>query len=249
MTLLPDSANPVASADVFCRLDVAKRLARIATLRNPRQVGQVVVFDGDITEHQASRAGLSVRRLLDRHFIVYDANDVESAAVAERALFDSLAARYENEIDAELNAANITELLSLVEAPENGLVMDYGCGTGLSMTSPAAKGLRLLGFDQSAAMLAVAAARGLHTMDVTHLQSNGCPKLDGIIASFVLHLSTSTENLERVARELRPSRRLAANFHKLSGVDQASIALEAAGCSRLRLTRVRADVVVWSRDG
>lgn len=182
----------------------------------------VVVFAGDIDTSAIHGIGISTIRLLDYYYIAYDPRDQSSIIAPQATLFDLLADHYEDSIDIENNLSNIRELLSIVTSGlHEPTILDYGCGSGLSRLVADNIGVRLIGYDRSAAMIAAARSHGLNVLDPIQLRSLPAASLDGLIASYVLHLVAAWDDLLVASSKVRHGGRVAANFHKGLGLQEA----------------------------
>ncbi|MGH2687215.1 MAG: methyltransferase domain-containing protein, partial [Actinomycetota bacterium] len=194
-------------------------------------------------------SAVRAERLLDRHWIVHVAHDGRSRQLTETRLFDVIADRYDLEVDPQRNRANVRMLLDLVGARPDHRILDFGCGPGLAQG--AGPQVELVGCDASAAMRARARAHGLRVLEPGELADHE-DSVDGMIASYVLHLGVPSGDLVAATRCVRPGGRVAANFHKGRGVDEAARVLtERAGL--VEVTAARRDdtphglVRVWQR--
>jgi SAM-dependent methyltransferase len=194
--------------------------------------GVTVVGSSDLTD-----AGLAVRRLLDVHYLVFDPSDLSTLAVAERALFELVAASYDDEIDRRKNLENIGVLLDVVGP---GRILDFGTGTGLAIEL-ANESVQLVGFDRSHAMLSLARARGLTTLNFDELTGMPPGSFDGVIASYVAHLSAALVDLPTIARSLRQGGIFAANFHKGLGLPEIHALAPKLGLVPVPMLGIRPD--------
>src|SRR4029077_8663802 len=90
--------------------------------------------------------------------------------------YDDEAAGYDEAEYPTTSHARFVDRL-LATCPSGGSVLDAPCGTGRYFAQIAASGRRVIGIDQSAGMLAQAAARGLaerlERVDLQHLDFDG----------------------------------------------------------------------------
>lgn len=192
----------------------------------------VALLDGPAPDVTAIlQTGLSVLRLLDVHYIVFDPSDVQGRMASERVLFDRIADVYDYEVDRANNLHNIGILLDLAlsnaDLPASSKILDYGCGTGLSALAVEERNVRILAFDVSSRMLDHASKRGLKTLSPDDMLTLADESVDGVIASYVLHLASARDYLAEGIRVLRRGGQWSANFHKglgLSEVDQLMVA-------------------------
>jgi SAM-dependent methyltransferase len=158
--------------------------------------------------------GFVVDRVFDEHVTVSHPDLPESRRVAERGLFDTLAEHYESRIDIRRNRAMIALLLDQVDGPR---VLDFGCGTGLSIALARERHLEVMGFDVSEEMTSIARSRGMVTVSLTDLQTAPAQPFDGLIASYVMHLASAIDEFAVAVRRVRVAGKVAANFHKERG--------------------------------
>jgi SAM-dependent methyltransferase len=214
-----------------------RRLASAVTQACPRlrlrEVrANVMVFVGAVDLPALRESEVSVTRLLDYYYLVYDARDQTTLRVPELVLFDLLAEHYEMTIDIRNNLKNIRELLTIVVAGlKTPIILDYGCGTGLSRIVAREFGASIVGYDRSEPMRFVARSHGLEVLDELGLQTLPDRSLDGLIASYVLHLAAAQDDLPLAAMKLHKDAKIAANFHKGLGLEEASRVLASVGFS------------------
>jgi hypothetical protein len=105
----------------------------------------------------------------------------------------------------------------------------------------------------SAAMRAKARAHGLCVVE-PHELADLENSVDGMIASYVLHLAVPAPDLLAAVRCVRLGGRVAANFHKSRGVDEAALVLAQQG-GLAEITEARRDdtrhgpLRLWQRVG
>jgi len=163
-----------------------------------------------------------VDRYLDRFWLV-----IPSQPSARQrlfwAFFQIIAADYERLIDKDRNIENIDGLLGAVVnrlklAPRD-VVLDFGCGTGLSALAPRAGTLRIVGYDASSNMRRIARHRGLEVWSPRDLMGTPTGAIRAAIASYVLHLVPPAATFGELWRKLGPGGVVAANFHKGRGAE------------------------------
>jgi len=181
-----------------------------------------------------SLASVTIRRLLDRYYLITarEATITESAAL-EAQFFEWLADRYEDEIDVQNNLDNIRSLLIAAidsNVGPNPRILDWGCGAGLiSQVLTDFPYIHVTGFDVSASMRRVARSKGLQVVDSQQLGDMADGVFDGIVASYVLHLSVPVSYFAEIDRLLKFGGVLVANFHKGGGIAQANRGLNSRG--------------------
>jgi SAM-dependent methyltransferase len=184
-------------------------------------IGTIVGSASDFAAQQLPGA-VEAERLLDRHWIVYQRNDLDSRRGAERSFFDAIADHYEREVDAKRNRTNFRLLLQCAGALPEQRVLDFGCGPGLGVR--AADRLELVGCDVSSEMRRQAQASGLKVVAPGELPALA-GTFDAVVASYVLHLAVPVDDWLAAARCVRVGGRLAANFHKGRGLAVVEAAL------------------------
>ncbi len=183
----------------------------------------------------------TVTRLLDRFYLCV--RDVRRAPVLYRSFFEWIAYRYDQLIERSRNVGNITFLLrqsircSRVEISH---ILDYGCGTGLSMQALRAlrwpEGLpRLTGVDTCPQMRRRARMRQLRTVSPEQLHVRRVPCFSAIVASYVLHLPTALSGVEDAWRLLIPGGVFIGNCHKGLGFAETRALLRSLGAETRRL--------------
>lgn len=225
-------------------------VAACPNLRIQGERSDVVLFDGVVDTDALRRVGLMVVRLLDHYHIAYDLVDSASRAAPELVLFDLIAIHYEEDIDLPNNIETIRMLLSLVMNNVTlGQILDFGCGTGLSLNVDVGTDVRIFGFDRSPAMQALARLRGLEVLTPTQLYALPEASIDGMIASYVLHLAASLNDLRGAAGKLRLHAKLAANFHKGAQMHVVGRILISIGYVPLVLSSTfdQHHIAVWER--
>jgi SAM-dependent methyltransferase len=158
--------------------------------------------------------GTSYVRLVDRFYLPEDPGPELSAA-----LFDVIAANYDRLTKFDVNMAVAQRLLQELRLADATcpIVLDFGCGTGVAVLAAAGlsdSSVDIVGTDASPAMLEIAFRRGERTMTLREWRDLPDAAFDGAIAAFVLHYGIPREDLARIARQLRPGARFAANFFK-----------------------------------
>jgi 2-polyprenyl-3-methyl-5-hydroxy-6-metoxy-1,4-benzoquinol methylase len=155
-------------------------------------------------------------RLLDRYlFVMPSCPEAESALFV--GFFEHIAPEYEDLIDPSCNLHNIHELISMLTnyiGDLHGLnVLDFGCGTGLSLGPVTAAGANLIGIDQAIGMRRIAEARGVRSISIEELQV-WPGHFDGAIASYVFHLYPDDRSIEVLCSKLRSGGAVVGNFTK-----------------------------------
>jgi trans-aconitate methyltransferase len=142
---------------------------------------------------------------------------------------------YDSLVDVERNCHNISNLIGFlserIDINKTATVMDYGCGTGLSVRALPNPGLRIIGFDRCSKMRMIAASRGLEVWSPDELVLQPTDFFAGAFASYVLHLHPHTLELELLWARLRSDGIFVANFHKNRGIEFANVLMRGLGAT------------------
>jgi predicted TPR repeat methyltransferase len=172
---------------------------------------------------------LEFTRYLDRYYLVLPVDDNLIRQETVNAFFALIARDYDKTVHVDQNIENINflfeELRSRLGTLEHKTILDFGCGTGLSLCSTFATTVDLMGIDSCPMMQQIAAHRG-HRLITPEDLSFGGLVFDGIICSYVLHLVSDTTSLRASAACLKSGCSIVANFHKGVGVRQITAVLE-----------------------
>lgn len=185
------------------------------------------------TRRAAEALGRGVELHLDRFHLVTPPEPARRADLV-RTFFDWLAWDYEDVTDVDRNAANIRALHALLERcglSRDARLLDFGCGTGLA--ARVLDGTRLVGFDQSPTMRAIAAREQAPVWGPRDLAAADAGRLDGGFASYVLHLASGGQLVRAALERMREGALFAANFHRRAGLVWASAIFQAAGMRAL----------------
>jgi SAM-dependent methyltransferase len=160
---------------------------------------------------------ISYLRFVDRFYLPALPDPTISAA-----LFDLIASIYDRLTSPEVNIETARLLLQAVlddcsvKAPR---ILDFGCGTGLAIEAARrldahSNRFELIGTDVSENMLEIAVRRGEHALLLDEWRGLPDNSFEGAISAFVLHFGVSGADRLRIARQLRPGARFAANYFK-----------------------------------
>jgi SAM-dependent methyltransferase len=185
--------------------------------------------------HVRSREAI---QLLDRYlFVIPPCPEDESALFA--GFFEHIASEYEHLIDPSCNLHNISVLISLLTMIIGDLrglsILDFGCGTGLSLGPLEAAEASLIGMDRSMGMRKVAEARGMHVISLEELVA-WPGTFDGVISSYVFHLCLDRRSVEVICSKLRSGGAVVGNCHKDLGITLVTQLFHQFGCEPLSPT-------------
>lgn len=189
----------------------------------PQESGRVAVWTTDdaLTEQDLSTEDghpVEFRRYLDR-FILGLPLDGEKRETFVKEFFDWLAPAYDQTVDRPRNIQNIEMLVGrLLEQAGHtpSLILDFGCGTGLSIAVPGLAA-RLVGFDPSPHMRGIAASRGMAVWGHAELAAAAPGEIKAAFASYVLHNEVGAGSLALLAARMPQGGVFSANFHKGRG--------------------------------
>jgi hypothetical protein len=178
-------------------------------------------------------ADVSYIRFVDRFYMPAAPEPAVSAA-----LFELIASVYDRVTSAHVNIETARMLLSAVlrdcglAAPR---ILDFGCGTGLALSAAyrldaPSPSLELIGTDISKSMLDLAAGRGERVLPLDQWRTLPKDSFDGAISAFVFHFGVPREDLHRIALQLRPGARFAANYFKASSHSVGILVSDLADC-------------------
>ncbi len=152
---------------------------------------------------------------------------------AQAGNFDGLVSEYDR-----YRIGYSTELYDAVErlgiAPRSTII-DIGCGTGLATEPFVARGIRVVGLDPSAEMLAVAKARVPAATFVTAAAEHipyGVASFDGAVSAQAFHWFDADRAYAELLRVVKPGGTIAV-WWKVLGSDDPLRAMRAAACEHV----------------
>lgn len=176
-------------------------------------------------------------RYLDRFYLCFGLGSGHQAVLD--SLFELIGSEYDSLVDVARNRHNIRLLLRLIEREVGSLkgrrVVDFGCGTGLSLEIAQEHDIVLLGCDSCPTMRSVAASRGMAVFAPGEFRRMPAGSVDAIFASYVFHLTPDVGSLEIVWDRVHPGGVVAVNLHKNQGYPAISALMS-------RLNAVRTDL-------
>jgi hypothetical protein len=178
-------------------------------------------------------------RFLDRFYICTSDNGAHRQRLLEQ-FFDYLAPIYLELVDSTRNQDNISNLLDIIASficlLPGSLVIDLGCGVGLSRDVAVRKGVSIIGVDPCPNMRQVSLRRGLSVWGPGELARQPANSIDAAFASYVFHLVPGTGLLSLLWARLKNGAVLAANFHKQQGLQQFEDSMATLGGVALAIT-------------
>lgn len=125
-------------------------------------------------------------------------------------------ASYENMIDKSVNLecikAMILHIDKKIKINSSSIILDYGCGSGLSMLIPC-KG-EIVGYEPIYEMRKQAKSRGMRTISSNELKEIPEKYFDAVFFSYVFHMSVSEKNINYMMTKMKPNALWIANFYK-----------------------------------
>lgn len=207
---------------------------------NGLTVFQIVGSGTSLYSQFSNIPGFSLHRHLDKFYLL---TPDESYSVRQQLLdsfFGLIASNYESLIDIERNKENIKNLISILQQSLDQLsrakIIDYGCGTGLSLRVRESANVELIGVDSCPTMRQIAALRGMIVWSPGQLAQQPKDSLDGAFASYVFHLCPHTAGLRLLWSRLRYGGVFVANFHKGEGVKNVKQCIAELGGVSLALS-------------
>ena len=192
----------------------------------------------DAPEIEGRCSSVVVRRHLDRYWLCLPLDDNRRQLVLD-TFCGMIAEDYERLIEVERNQDNIVVLLRALRnqfgVTIGETVVDWGCGTGLSLPLAREVGLNVIGVDRSPEMRRIAAARGMTVYSIDELSGWTDGSVPAAFASYVFHLLCEFEGLGILWRKLHQGGVLVGNFHKDGELDSVVEFLSEAGAAVLSL--------------
>lgn len=123
---------------------------------------------------------------------------------------------YEKLIDVHLNIRCIDTLYAYlcekVDVSNSTVILDYGCGTGLSIAK--SDNCILLGYEPNGKMRGQAVRRGMRVLDYQQLYLLPDFSIDAMFSSFVFHMGITGNDIQLLRRIIRREGVIVANFYK-----------------------------------
>lgn len=165
-----------------------------------------------------------IQRYLDRFYLLVPEKDLIQRQELLDRFFEIVADEYESLIDVQRNMENIRNLIGYLEKYlcypiEDNLIIDYGCGVGLSFELLSERNLKIIGVDPSPSMRRIAIKRGMTVWSIGDLACQPKNYISGAFASYVFHLMPHTGGLRLLWSRLVTGGVIVANFHKNNGIE------------------------------
>lgn len=177
--------------------------------------------------HKAiKREKLKIIRYLDYFYLLVPIVDPISRKKLFNCFFSVLGEDYMTLIDVDRNKENIRYLLSLISyflpTLKGSRIVDYGCGTGISIDIARSYGINVIGFDSCPIMLNIAKRRGMTVWTEEDMYKQQSDSVDAVFSSYVFHLLPEDKNLQILFNLLKFGSVLVVNFHKCFGIKWAN---------------------------
>jgi precorrin-6B methylase 2 len=216
---------------LICSKQDAARLDHLRVTVAERNGIGVFAINGNLLEYQILSNIPNLERYLDR-FYIYSSNK-ENRQVILDVFFEFVAVNYDLLVDVERNEDNIRNLVSFLSRfyilGKESVILDYGCGTGLSVEACSKSIFTLVGFDRCEKMRQISRNRGLKVLTFEEIASYKNCAFAGIFASYVFHLQPNLSELKLIWTKLQTNGVLVANFHKNKGIEEASDCISKLG--------------------
>lgn len=203
---LPQEYQLVLSTDGLCLCDIS----------SPKQLVK-------LRERVNKSSRFTLRRYLDRFYLLVSDDAVEKRQEILDKFFNLIGDEYESLIDVPRNVENIRNLLGFVSQfagyMRGATILDYGCGTGLSLGPTSDFNINLVGVDRCPIMCRIARNRGMTVWSFEELAQKSFDQISGAFASYVFHLLPQTDGLCLLWAHLRKGGIFVANFHKNQGIE------------------------------
>lgn len=187
---------------------------------------EITIILGDIP-------GFTMRRYLDRFYLWTPEFDERHRQEVLDRFFEMLAGQYESLIDTARNLNNIQNLLGFLRQHDKlcnaPVILDYGCGTGLSLELAKEFGINPIGFDRCPTMRQLATNRGMRVWSPSELAGQPHNSVDGAFASYVFHLLPHPHGLRLLWARLKLGGVIVSNFHKHQGIELVNSCVQELG--------------------
>ncbi len=181
----------------------------------------------DIEEYFATTNNRNIHRYLDRFYLYTPDDKPDRRQQVLDVFFEMISEEYDSLVDVERNCDNVRNLIGFliehIAIDEASTVMDYGCGTGLSLKALPNSELKIIGIDRCPKMRKIAVVRGLKVWSPDELALQPADFFAGAFASYVLHLRPHALELELMWARLRSNAIFVANFHKNQGIELSNV--------------------------
>jgi SAM-dependent methyltransferase len=201
-------------------------------VRNGLCLYEVAQDEEDLCRTVAMRTGLHGCRYLDRFFVLTSLINAKMRQYTYDRFFTMIARQYDELIEIDRNRQNILNLLNYLAGAihaSGASIVDYGCGTGLSVDVMRTDGLsrfQVHGVDRCPKMRQIAADRGMQVWSPGDLARQEKGSIGGAFASYVFHLLPDVHGVRLLWSRLSPGAILVANFHKNKGIEMINACLE-----------------------
>lgn len=158
-----------------------------------------------------------VLKYLD-HFYLEIPEELSEQKAFWDELYDYIGFSYENYIDISNNLACIDLLLSILfkhkYIKRNSTVLDFGCGSGLSLRSNWRNICNIIGYESNHTMYSIARSRGLKVYLPEMIDTCLDNSINAVFASFVFHMYIDYDVLKCISLKLKDKTAWSLNFYK-----------------------------------
>ena len=206
--------NSLFLAELVCRTE--DKQLRGVTIERGTQIKFLVIDDWANPEENYSCLGNHEERYLHCNAldVVYYLLFMKDAD----ELYDYIGFSYENYIDISNNLACIDLLLSILfkhkYIKRNSTVLDFGCGSGLSLRSNWRNICNIIGYESNHTMYSIARSRGLKVYLPEMIDTCLDNSINAVFASFVFHMYIDYDVLKCISLKLKDKTAWSLNFYK-----------------------------------
>lgn len=168
-----------------------------------------------IEEIKRVLCGESILYYLDC-FVVLLPDDYQKQNLLWKNFYSVFAREYEQLVDVSNNLMCIERMITyinnVIHADHSSVILDYGCGIGLSaLISFSGK---IVGYDLVYSMRMQASKRGLQVVDDNELSALPDCFFDAVFSSYVFHMAVSESSIKKVLSKMKPGAIWVANYYK-----------------------------------
>lgn len=206
---------------MMCHID--KDYLLISTMSySDKSVGLIRKFKGlYIYEVFNNECGIlhknNIIRYLDSFYLELPNNTSEQKRFWDD-LYGFIDGSYECYIDKNNNLACISLLIHNLNnyhlISKESTLLDFGCGSGLSLETEWNNKCRIIGYERNYSMYKMAITRGMNVFLPETIDSCLNNSIDAVFSSFVFHMSVDYEDLLKISPKLKKNAPWSLNFYK-----------------------------------
>lgn len=182
-------------------------------------------------------------KYLDYFFLFIHTNNYIKREQLFNNLYKFLGNNYEMYIDTERNKDNITNLCNILKKSfflkDQAKVLDFGCGTGISLDVTSTYNFNITGFDFCDVMCEIASLNGMKVWNSAEIMEQPKDCIDAVFSSYVFHLIESSSYLSIIPKILKSNGIVVANFHKSKNIRKISSYFVGWGFKELYFEKIK----------